>query len=242
MKQVIQNFKTGELSVADVPPPALARGFVLVRNAFSLISAGTERSTVTTAQASLLGKARQRPDLVKQVLDSLRKDGLADTLSRVRTKLETLKELGYSSAGTVLASMDTDGRFKPGDRVACGGGGYASHAGIVTVPQNLVVKVPEAVGLDAAAFTTLGAIAMQGVRQANPRLGEFVCVIGLGLLGQITAQILRANGCQVFGVDTAERHGRAGRRTSCHAARTRSGRRAWNPPSPPSRAGTGSTR
>ena len=181
MKQVIQNFKTGELSVADVPQPALARGFVLVRNAFSLISAGTERSTVTTAQASLLGKARQRPDLVKQVLDSLRKDGLADTLSRVRTKLETLKELGYSSAGTVLASMDTDGRFKPGDRVACGGGGYASHAGIVTVPQNLVAKVPEQVGLDAAAFTTLGAIAMQGVRQANPRLGEYVCVIGLGL-------------------------------------------------------------
>ena len=133
---------------------------------------------------------------MRQVLDSLRVDGLASTLNRVRTKLETLKELGYSSAGTVLASMDTDGRFKPGDRVACGGGGYASHAGIVTVPQNLVVKAPEAVGLDAAAFTTLGAIAMQGVRQANPRLGEFVCVIGLGLLGQIAAQILRANGCR----------------------------------------------
>jgi polar amino acid transport system substrate-binding protein len=222
MKQVIQNFKTGELSVADVPPPALARGFVLVRNHFSLISAGTERSTVTTAQASLLGKARQRPDLVRQVLDSLRKDGLADTLSRVRTKLETLKELGYSSAGTVLASLDTEGRFKPGDRVACGGGGYASHAGIVTVPQNLVVRVPDTVGLDAAAFTTLGAIAMQGVRQANPRLGEFVCVIGLGLLGQITAQILRANGCQVFGVDTAESMSALAARTSCHEARTRS--------------------
>ena len=185
------------------PAPALARGFVLVRNHFSLISAGTERSTVSTAQASLLGKARQRPDLVRQVLDSFRRDGFAETLKRVRTKLETLKELGYSSAGTVLASFDTQGRFQPGDRVACGGGGYASHAGIVTVPQNLVVKVPDAVGLDAAAFTTLGAIAMQGVRQANPRLGEFVCVIGLGLLGQITAQILRANGCQVFGVDTA---------------------------------------
>ena len=222
MKQVIQNFKTGELSVADVPQPALARGFVLVRNAFSLISAGTERSTVTTAQASLLGKARQRPDLVKQVLDSLRKDGLADTLSRVRTKLETLKELGYSSAGTVLASMDTEGRFKPGDRVACGGGGYASHAGIVTVPQNLVVKVPETVGLDAAAFTTLGAIAMQGVRQANPKLGEYVCVIGLGLLGQITAQILRANGCQVFGLDTSESVVALAAGHSCHAARTRS--------------------
>src|SRR5882757_5432381 len=222
MKQVIQNFKSGELSVADVPPPALARGFVLVRNHFSLISAGTERSTVSTAQASLLGKARQRPDLVKQVLDSFRKDGFGETLKRVRTKLETLKELGYSSAGTVLASLDTQGRFKPGDRVACGGGGYASHAAVVTVPQNLVVKVPEAVGLDAAAFTTVGAIAVQGVRQANPRIGELVCVIGLGLLGQITAQILRANGCQVFGVDTTESMVVLAAQNGCHAARRRS--------------------
>jgi predicted dehydrogenase/threonine dehydrogenase-like Zn-dependent dehydrogenase len=222
MKQVIQNFKTGELSVAEVPPPALARGFVLVRNHFSLISAGTERSTVSTARASLLGKARQRPDLVRQVLDSFRQDGFAETLKRVRTRLETLKELGYSSAGTVLVSLDTQGRFKPGDRVACGGGGYASHAGIVTVPQNLVVKVPATVGLDAAAFTTLGAIAMQGVRQADSRLGEFVCVIGLGLLGQITAQMLRANGCQVFGVDTAECMVALAEKASCHAARTRS--------------------
>ena len=118
--------------------------------------------------------------------------------------------------------MDTEGRFKPGDRVACGGGGYASHAGIVTVPQNLVVKVPDDVGLDAAAFTTLGAIAMQGVRQANPRLGEYVCVIGLGLLGQITAQILRANGCQVFGLDTSESVVALAAGHSCHAARTRS--------------------
>jgi len=222
MKQVIQSFKTGELSVAEVPPPALGRGFVLVRNHFSLISAGTERSTVATAQASLVGKARQRPDLVRQVLDSFKKDGFAETLKRVRTKLETLRELGYSSAGTVLASRDTLGRFKPGDRVACGGGGYAVHAGIVTVPQNLVAKVPDGVGLNAAAFTTLGAIAMQGVRQANPQLGEFVCVIGLGLLGQITAQILRANGCQVFGVDTAESMAALAAQTSCHAARTRS--------------------
>ena len=221
MKQVIQNFKTGELSVAEVPAPSLANGFVLVNNHYSLISAGTERSTVTTAQASFIGKAKQRPDLVKQVLESFRKDGFSETLKRVRTKLETLKELGYSSAGTVLASLDTQGRFQPGDRVACGGGGYASHAGVIAVPQNLIVKVPEAVGLDAAAFTTLGAIAMQGVRQANPRLGEFVCVIGLGLLGQITAQILRANGCQVFGVDTSESMVELAAKHSCHAARTR---------------------
>ena len=221
MKQVIQNFKTGELSVAEVPAPALSRGFVLVRNHFSLISAGTERSTVATAQASLLGKARQRPDLVRQVIDSVRSNGLLETLNRVRTKLETLKELGYSSAGTVLASCDDQGRFHPGDRVACGGGGYASHAGVVAVPQNLVVKVPDAVGLDAAAFTTLGAIAMQGVRQANPKIGEFVCVIGLGLLGQITAQILRANGCQVFGVDTSTSMVSLAAGNSCHEARSR---------------------
>jgi predicted dehydrogenase/threonine dehydrogenase-like Zn-dependent dehydrogenase len=222
MKQVIQNFKTGELSVAEVPAPALTRGFVLVRNQFSLISAGTERSTVATAQASLIGKARQRPDLVKQVLNSFRKDGFGETLKRVRTKLETLKELGYSSAGTVLASMDTDGRFQPGDRVACGGGGYASHAGVIAVPQNLMVKVPDAVGLDAAAFTTLGAIAVQGVRQANPRIGEYICVVGLGLLGQISAQILRANGCQVFGVDTSESMVALAAKNGCHAARSRS--------------------
>jgi predicted dehydrogenase/threonine dehydrogenase-like Zn-dependent dehydrogenase len=222
MKQVIQNFKSGELSVAEVSSPALARGFVLVRNHFSLISAGTERSTVSTAQASLLAKARQRPDLVKQVLEGFRRDGFGETLKRVRTKLETLKELGYSSAGTVLASLDTQGRFQPGDRVACGGGGYASHAAVITVPQNLVVRVPEAVGLGDAAFTTLGAIAVQGVRQANPRIGEFACVIGLGLLGQITAQILRANGCQVFGVDTSESMVALAAKNSCHVARTRS--------------------
>jgi polar amino acid transport system substrate-binding protein len=220
MKQVIQNFKNGELSVAEVSPPVLSSGIVLVRNHFSLISSGTERSTVSTAQASLLGKARQRPDLVKQVLDSFRKDGFAETLKRVRTKLETLKELGYSSAGTVLTSMDTRGQFKPGDRVACGG--FAPHAGVIAVPQNLVVKVPESVGLNEAAFATLGAIAIQGVRQANPRIGEYVCVIGLGLLGQITAQVLRANGCQVFGVDIEECMAALAAKAGCHVARVRS--------------------
>ena len=220
MKQVIQDFKTGELYVDDVPVPSAAPGQVLVRNHFSLISAGTERSTVTTGQASLLGKARQRPDLVKQVLDTYKKEGLAETLKRVRTKLETLKELGYSTAGTVLMSMDTDGAFKPGDRVACGGNA-ASHAGLITVPQNLVVKVPGVVPLDHAAFTTLGSIAMQGVRQANPRIGESVCVIGLGLLGQITAQILQSNGCRVFGVDTSAPMVGLARTLSCHAAAAR---------------------
>jgi polar amino acid transport system substrate-binding protein len=221
VKQVIQDFKSGDLTVQEVPAPSLSQGFVLVRNHFSLISAGTERASVSTGKASLLGKARQRPDLVKQVLDTFKREGLAETLKRVRTKLETLKELGYSSAGTVIASMDTNGLFKPGDRVACGGGGYASHAGVISVPQSLVVKVPDAVSLDLAAFTTLGAIALQGVRQANPRLGEFVCVIGLGLLGQLTAQILKANGCQVFGIDTSPGMVKLAELTSCHRAMLR---------------------
>ena len=221
MKQVIQDFKTGDLFIDDVPIPSISSGFVLVRNHYSLISAGTERSTVSTGKASLLGKARQRPDLVKQVLDTFKKEGFAETFKRVRTKLQTFKELGYSSAGTVLMSMDTNGAFKPGDRVTCGGGGYASHAGIVSVPQNLVVRLPDSVPLDYAAFATLGSIAMQGVRQANPRLGDFVCVIGLGLLGQITAQILRANGCQVFGIDTSAIVVDLGKKISCHTAMTR---------------------
>jgi len=216
VKQVIQNFKSGHLFVDDVSIPAVGPGFVLVRNHFSLISAGTERSTVSTGKASLLGKARQRPDLVKQVLDTLKKEGFSETLMRIRTKLDTLKELGYSSAGTVIMSMDTKGLFHPGDRVACGGGGYASHSAVVSVPQNLVVRLPDNVPLDQAAFTTLGAIAMQGVRQADPKLGDFVCVIGLGLLGHITAQILRANGCQVFGIDTSSEMVNLAKELSCH--------------------------
>jgi len=221
MKQVIQDFKNGNLFVDDVPIPSMAPGFVMVRNHFSLISAGTERTTVSTGKASLLGKARQRPDLVKQVFDTFKKEGFAETLKRVRTKLQTLKELGYSSAGEVILSMDAQGAFKPGDRVACGGGGYASHSGVVSVPQNLVVQIPESVSLENAAFTTLGSIAMQGVRQANPTLGDFVCVIGLGLLGQIIAQILKANGCQVFGVDVSEAMVELSKDYSCHMAMTR---------------------
>ncbi len=201
MKQLIQNFKTGELFVDEVPLPALPEGYVLVANRFSVISAGTEKSTVSTGQASLLGKARKRPDLVRQVIQNYRKEGLRATIDKVRTKLDSLKALGYSSAGEVLASTDSGNRFKPGDRVACGGQDYASHAEVVCVPQNLVAKIPDGVGYDEASFTTLGTIALQGVRQAQPQLGENICIIGLGLLGQITAQLLKANGCNVFGID-----------------------------------------
>ena len=204
MKQVIQNFKTGELYVDDVPLPSLSEGMVLIENQYSLISAGTERGTVKVAQANLLNKARQRPDLVAQVIQNIKKEGLSATISKVRAKLDSLKAMGYSTSGVVLTSMDTNGMFKTGDRVACAGVDYASHAEIVAVPQNLVVKIPDEVSSDDAAFTTLGAIAMQGVRQAEAQIGEKVCVIGLGLLGQITCQLLRANGCAVFGTDFSE--------------------------------------
>ena len=204
MKQVIQNFKTGELYVDDVPLPSPSEGMVLIENHFSLISAGTERGTVKVAQANLINKARQRPDLVAQVIQNIKKEGLKATIAKVKSKLDSLKALGYSTAGTVISSMDTNGVFKPGDRVACAGVDYASHAEIVAVPQNLVVKVPDEVRFEDAAYTTLGAIAMQGIRQAETVIGEKVCVIGLGLLGQITCQLLQANGCAVFGLDLSE--------------------------------------
>ena len=178
---------------------------MLVENKFSLISAGTERSTVTVGQASLVGKAKLRPDLVKQVFQNVRKEGLLATIAKVRTKLDSLKALGYSTAGTVTASLDTRSQFRPGDRVACAGQDYASHAEIVSVPQNLVARIPDNVSFEAASFTTLGAIALQGVRQAGLTLGESVCVIGLGLLGQLTCQLLQAHGCRVFGLDPAPR-------------------------------------
>lgn len=205
MKQLIQNFKTGKLYVDDVPLPSISEGMVLVENQYSLISSGTEKGTVKVAKANLLGKAKQRPDLVAQVLQNIKKEGLSATLNKVKTKLDSLKALGYSTAGTVLASLDTNGNFQPGDRVACAGQDYASHAEVVAIPQNLCVKIPENVSFEQASFTTLGAIALQGVRQASPLVGEKVCVIGLGLLGQLTGQLLKANGCDVFGVDLSER-------------------------------------
>jgi len=202
--QITQYQKTGEISVDELPAPKLRPGSVLVRNVFSLISAGTERTSVETAQASMLQKARSRPDLVRQVLDNFNREGLLSTYKKVRERLDNFKELGYSCAGVVVESAVDD--FKVGDRVACAGVGYASHAEIVSVPRNLVVKVPDEVGFDEAAFTTVCAIAMQGVRQADVRVGEQVAVIGLGLIGLITVQLLKASGCRVIGMDIAPRN------------------------------------
>ena len=202
MLQAIQYQKTGELSVKELPAPQVRPGMVVVRTAASLISAGTERTSVATAQASMIEKARSRPDLVKQVVDMAKREGVMSTIDKVRSRLDSYKALGYSAAGVVVES-GVDG-FAPGDRVACAGAGYASHAEVISVPKNLVVRIPEGVSFDEAAFTTLGAIALQGVRQSRVVLGETVAVIGLGLLGQLTVQLLKAAGCRVIGLDINE--------------------------------------
>lgn len=172
-----------------------------MRTAWSLISPGTERTIVETAQSSLIGKARERPDLVRQVMDTFKREGLRSTYEKVKARLTKLAPLGYSASGVVTAVSSDVREFRAGDRVACAGGGYASHAEVIFIPKNLCCNVPEGVSLEAAAYTTVGAIALQGVRQADPRLGESVAVIGLGLVGQLTVQLLKAAGCRVVGVD-----------------------------------------
>ncbi len=201
MKQLTQNLKNGELAIEDVPIPVIKSGGVLVRNHFSLISAGTERASVDLGKKSIVGKARSRPDLVKQVIQKAKRDGIVNTFRKVRERMDSLTPLGYSSAGTVEA-VDTEAcGYKTGERVACAGAKYANHAEVVFVPKNLCARIPEGVSFEDAAFTTLGSIALQGVRRAEPQLGENVAVIGLGLVGQITVQILKANGCKVLGID-----------------------------------------
>lgn len=201
MKQVFQNLKSGTVSVTEVPAPLVRPGFVLVRTAASLISAGTERLTVEAGQKSLIGRAVEQPALVKQVIQKARSEGVANTIDAVRSKLASLVALGYSAAGRVTAVGEGVTDLRPGDRVACAGVGYASHAEVLSVPKNLCVRLPENVGFDAAAFGTLGAIALQGVRLAELTLGESVVVIGLGLIGQLTVQLIKAHSCRVFGID-----------------------------------------
>ena len=205
MKQLLQNLRDGAFTLEESPLPSRPEGFVLVANRASLISAGTERSTVQAAQASLIGKARQKPEKVQQVLDNVRKEGLAATVRKVREKLSDPQPLGYSSAGVVLGCDPGDDRLAVGQRVACAGAGYAVHAEAVVVPRNLVIPLPDEVSFEDGAFATLGAIALQGLRRADARLGDRVLVIGLGLLGQLTWQLLRAAGCEVIGTDVSPR-------------------------------------
>ena len=201
MKALLEDMKSGEVAMHEVPAPELARGCVLVRTAFSAISAGTERVKIESGQKSLLGKAMARPDLVKQVIDSARANGIKTAWQKVQARLDTLSTLGYSCSGYVIEVGEGVTEFHPGDRVACAGAGYANHCEINVVPKNLIARVPDNVGLDAAALTTIGAIAMQGVRQANVTFGETIAVIGAGLVGILAIQILRAAGCRVIAID-----------------------------------------
>jgi len=201
MKQLIQSYKTGELGLFDVPPPVCDPSGLLIATTASLVSAGTEKMIVDIAKKSLLGKAKARPDLVKQVLTKMKQEGVKNTLEKVFTKLDSPIPLGYSCAGQVIEVGTRVSGFSRGDRVACGGAGYANHSEINYIPQNLCVKIPAGVDDIDASFVTVGAIALQGVRQAEPVLGDRVAVIGLGLLGQLTVQLLKANGCKVLGSD-----------------------------------------
>ena len=201
MKQVLQNRKTGRPFVGEVPVPALQSGRVLVRTVASLISAGTERAAVELVSKGLVQEARQRPDLVKAVVAKVKNEGIFNTFASVRDKMAASQALGYSAAGIVAAVAEDVTEFQVGDRVACAGVGFASHAEVLSVPKNLCVHLPEGVSFESGAYGTLGAIALQGVRLAEPTLGESVVVIGLGLVGQLTVQLLKANGCRVFGLD-----------------------------------------
>src|SRR5882762_3909138 len=201
MLALLTDRKSGEVSTYDVPAPELRPGGLLVRTQYSAISAGTERATLELSAKSLLAKARARPDLVKQVFEYARQNGVKAAYDKVHAKLDTLTTLGYSCAGEVISVADGVHEFRAGDRVACGGGTYASHAEINFVPRNLAVRIPSQVSSVAASLTTIGAIAMQGVRQAEVGIGETVAVIGAGLVGVLTIQILRAAGCRVVAID-----------------------------------------
>ncbi|MCC6298490.1 MAG: bi-domain-containing oxidoreductase [Anaerolineales bacterium] len=201
MKQLLQNIKTGKATIEDVPVPTPREGQVLVHVQASLVSAGTERMVVEFAEKSLVGKARSRPDLVKQVIEKARREGLLNTAQAAFNRLDQPMALGYSSAGTIVALGKNTRGFKVGQRVACAGGGYAVHAEYNVVPRNLLTPLPKNVDFESAAFTTLGAIAMHGFRLAEPQIGENVAVIGLGLVGLLTIQIAAAAGCNVLGID-----------------------------------------
>ena len=197
MKQILQNLKTGETDIAEVPCPRVNSGRLLIRTTVSLLSAGTERMLVEFGKASLLDKARQQPDKVRMVLDKVKTDGLMPTLEAVQGKLDQPVPMGYCNVGRVLEVGEGVTGFAIGDRVASNG----NHAEIVSVPRNLCARIHDEVSDEAAAFTVVGAIGLQGIRLVRPALGEAVAVTGLGLIGLITVQLLRAQGCRVLGID-----------------------------------------
>jgi len=218
MFALLTDRKTGAASIFEMPAPELRPGGILVRTQYSAISAGTERATLELSGKSLLAKAKARPDLVKQVLDYARQNGVKAAYDKVHAKLDTLTTLGYSCAGEVISVGDGVHEFRPGDRVACGGGGYANHAEINFVPRNLAVRIPSQVSTAAASLTTIGAIALQGLRQAKIGIGETIAVIGAGLVGVLTIQIARAAGCRVVAIDLSEQRARRAAEFGAHLA------------------------
>jgi predicted dehydrogenase/threonine dehydrogenase-like Zn-dependent dehydrogenase len=223
MKQVFQDARSAAITVAEVPAPKVLAGCVLVRTVASLVSAGTERASSEFASKNLLQKARMRPDLVREVLSKISRDGLLATVSTVRNRLDQPSALGYSSAGTVVAVGEGVSDINPGDRVACAGAGHAVHAEFACVPRLLIARIPsETVSFEDAAFTTLGAVALHGVRNAEAKLGDVVAVIGLGLLGQLTVQILKAAGCCVLGMDISDERAQLALRLGADAVSTSS--------------------
>ncbi len=204
MKQVLQDARSGEITVAEVPAPQLLPGCLLVRIASSVVSAGTERAALEFSRKSLLQKAQARPDLVRDVINKVRRDGIFSAVQVVRSRLDQPQAPGYSSAGTVIAVGEGVTDIQPGDRVACAGAGFAVHAELACIPRLLAARIPAEAGedsFDEAAFATLGAVALHGLRTAEAKLGDLVAVIGLGLVGQLTVQLLKAAGCRVLGMD-----------------------------------------
>jgi predicted dehydrogenase/threonine dehydrogenase-like Zn-dependent dehydrogenase len=218
MRQVVQNVRSGELELKEVPPPALLPGGVLVRTAASIISPGTEKMVLELGKKSLIGKARERPDLVRQIITRARTQGIAATVQGVMSKMDQALQLGYSAAGVIEAADGHLPDLKIGDRVAIAGAGYANHAEINFVPRNLAALIPDNVSFEQAAYATVAAIAMQGVRLARPELSEIAVVSGLGLIGLITVQLLKASGCRVLGLDVNKDKVELGRRSGLDEA------------------------
>lgn len=225
MKQLLQSVLNGEAMVVDVPAPGVGHTEILVRVGASLVSAGTERMVVEFAEKNILQKAMARPDLVRQVLNKARREGILSTIDSVRTRLDSEMALGYSNSGEVIEVGEGVSEFKVGDRVACAGGGFATHAEIVRIPRNLAARIPPVrsgsraeIEFEEAAFTTVGSIGLQGLRLAQLQLGESVAVIGLGLIGLLVVQLARAAGCKVVGMDIDEERCRLARQLGCDDA------------------------
>jgi len=215
MKQIIQNYKSGELQLVEVPDPLIRPNGVILKTIDSLVSVGTEKLMISLAKKGYVGKALARPDLVKQVINKIKVDGLMEAYKATMSRLDTPVTLGYSSAGYIEAVGEGMESFKQGDRIACFGDGFATHSELSYVPKNMFVRIPDQVSYEEASFVGLGSIALNAIRVANLTFGENVAVIGLGILGQLTVQMLKAFGCQVLGIDISEAKGKMAVENGC---------------------------